>query len=409
MISHYYREHKNDIPTAMKLLHTGLELAISEHDTMSQRTVLDHLAICEGGLGNFHAAQNHALEAERLAKISGHLLGEARALRIQSMCFNSLGDYKKSIAACSRARELIGLCGMSGGQMDNLIMNSQAEVHKLKSEYSEAHGIQVQMLHNASAEQDPFRHAHALLTLAEIGVSMDGVTREVQANIDKAVSMFTTIGFWRHMAWCDTIQADLKLRDGDFRTARSLYLKSLKSSWGTDLELVSYCLERLGDTGHWSAIDWTPTWTTVFLVQVLKLKQGLEIYKALQFQGDIFLAQGDEDTAASLFTLALEGFTQMDVHRSRAECMLRLGDISKGRGKLTKAVDLWKMAQQLFDRSSQAKRVSDVDARLLAIPQDVLEAHGDGLEHNASGGMAAESHDDLPAAMESLVLEGKVD
>jgi hypothetical protein len=89
--------------------------------------------------------------------------------------------------------------------------------------------------------------------------------------------------------------------------------------------------------------------------------------------------------------------------------MLRLGDISKGRGKLAKAVDLWKMAQQLFDRSSQAKQVSDVDARLLAIPQDVLEARGDGLEHNASGGMAAESHDDLPAAMESLVLEEKVD
>jgi hypothetical protein len=52
------------------------------------------------------------------------------------------------------------------------------------------------------------------------------------------------------------------------------------------------------------------------------LKEKLGILKALQFLGDVFLAQGEEYTALNLFTVALEGFTAMDVHRSRAECML---------------------------------------------------------------------------------------
>jgi hypothetical protein len=64
------------------------------------------------------------------------------------------------------------------------------------------------------------------------------------------------------------------------------------------------------------------SWTTVYLAHSIKFKEKLGINKALQFLGDIFLVQADEDTAVSLFSAALEGFTYMDVHRSRAECML---------------------------------------------------------------------------------------
>ncbi|KAJ7444030.1 hypothetical protein FB451DRAFT_1568515 [Mycena latifolia] len=53
----------------------------------------------------------------------------------------------------------------------------------------------------------------------------------------------------------------------------------------------------------------------------LKLKQKLEIFKGLQFLGDVLIAQGDSDAARSLLIVALDGFTAMDVHHSRAECM----------------------------------------------------------------------------------------
>jgi hypothetical protein len=138
-------------------------------------------------------------------------------------------------------------------------------------------------------------------------------------------------------------------------------------------------------------------WTTVYLAQSIKFKQKLGINKALQFLGDIFLDKADEDTAVSLFTVALEGFTSMDVHRSRAECMLRLGDISKGHGDLLKAVESWDAARPLFERSSQAKQVEDIDEKLASVGEGVLEQHRNNLarlmEINAPTGIVEEEDD----------------
>jgi hypothetical protein len=95
--------------------------------------------------------------------------------------------------------------------------------------------------------------------------------------------------------------------------------------------------------------------------------EKLGLHKALQFLGDVFLAQSDEHTASSLFTVALEGFVCMDVHRNRGECMLLLGDICKGNGNLPQAVEHWETARSLFDRSSQAKQMKNVSDRLASV------------------------------------------
>jgi hypothetical protein len=112
----------------------------------------------------------------------------------------------------------------------------------------------------------------------------------------------------------------------------------------------------------------------------------------------MFLMQNDEDTAISLFTVALEGFTYMDVHRSRAECMLRLGDILKSHSDMLKAIELWTTARSLFERSSQAKQVQCVDERLAAIGSDVLEQHKENISHlaklNASFGNPCDIQDE---------------
>ncbi|KAJ7906630.1 hypothetical protein B0H13DRAFT_1880406 [Mycena leptocephala] len=102
--------------------------------------------------------------------------------------------------------------------------------------------------------------------------------------------------------------------------------------------------------------------------------------KAFQFLGDVYLSQNDEYTAISLFTVALEGFTQMDVHHSRAECMLQLGDISKGHGDLLKAVEFWEAARPLFERSSQAKQVENIDGRLVSVGGHALGQHRNNLD-----------------------------
>jgi hypothetical protein len=155
------------------------------------------------------------------------------------------------------------------------------------------------------------------------------------------------------------------------------------------------------------------SWTTVFFVHSLKSKEKLGINKALEFFGDVFLSQGDEHTGINLFTVALEGFTYMDVHCSRAECMVRLGDISKGQGDLLKAVKLWMTARPLFEQSSQAKQVDNIDQRLAGVDEDVLEKHRTNLaclaELNAPSGTVDKISDlsDIED-MEGLDLEDEI-
>jgi hypothetical protein len=63
--------------------------------------------------------------------------------------------------------------------------------------------------------------------------------------------------------------------------------------------------------------------------------------------------------------------------------MLRLGDISKGQGDLLKAVEHWETARPLFEQSSQAKQVENIDQRLGGVIEDVLAQHRKNLDYFA--------------------------
>ncbi|KAJ7818560.1 hypothetical protein B0H13DRAFT_1922190 [Mycena leptocephala] len=210
-----------------------------------------------------------------------------------------------------------------------------AQTYKLKSEYVKACSIHLRILQETSVAQDFYVYAFALLNVAEIDVSIGAPKEDVQSLYEKARGIFNTAGHVQEITIC------------------------------------------------WGAPNWMSGWTTVFLVHSVQRREKLGIHKALQFLGDVFLAQDDEHTAINLFTVALEGFTYMDVHHSRAECMLRLGDISKGHGDLLKAVELWETARPLFERSLQAKQVENIDQRLAGIGEDVLEQHSKNSVHLA--------------------------
>ncbi|KAJ7823739.1 hypothetical protein B0H13DRAFT_2375915 [Mycena leptocephala] len=288
-------------------------------------------------------------------------------------------------------------------------MASQAEIHKLKSEYVAARSIHSMILQETSADQDFYAYAYALLNVAEIDVSIGAPREDVQSVYEKSREIFSMHNFAIQVTMCDTILADLYLREGNFLPAKTLFEGCLKSSFKQS-EIMSYCLERLGNVSHWGSPNWMSGWTTVFFVHSVRQKEKLGIYKALEFLGDAFLDQDDEHTAINLFTVALEGFTYMDVHHSRAECMLRIGDISKGQGDILKAVELWTTARPLFERSSQAKQVENIDQRLAGVDEDVLEKHRTNLarlaELNAPSGTVDEINDlsDIED-MEGLDLE----
>lgn len=172
------------------------------------------------------------------------------------------------------------------------------------------------------------------------------------------------MGDRRPLQWCNILQAALNLREGYVPLAWTSLQREFKSFWRKEVPILAYCLERLCDVSCQNGLTSAPIWATVLLAHSVKFRGRAGIYKALRFLAAASLTQGDEDTAISLFTIALDGLTHMDVHQSRAECMLGLGDIYMGRGNTIKAVELWKTARPLFEQSSQTKQVEIIVKRL---------------------------------------------
>ncbi|KAJ6534602.1 hypothetical protein DFH09DRAFT_1405160 [Mycena vulgaris] len=371
----YYQYHNNDIPTASNYFQMALSLAISTGNTRGQCQLSVNLAFSKWQMGDPAAGLMYASEAERLAKISADLYNEARALRIQTICWDAHGYYKYSASLCHRARDLLVHCGMSGGTLDSEIMTEQGEIHKLKSEYVEAQDIQKKLLHGCSIKLVPLEHALILLNMAELDVLLGVPIEDAQRKLETAKSIFKSFNYFVCEMMCDATMGSFYLREGNQLPAKSLFHKCLFFFWGNQAEMVNCCLERLGDRSLWGSTDWPSSWTIIYLLHALKSQQKLDVHKGLQFLGDVFRAEGDQHTAVSLLTVALEGFTQMDVHRSRAECMLQLGYISKANGNVLKAAELWRTARPLFERSSQVKKIALIDEELLSIPGDVLDEH----------------------------------
>jgi tetratricopeptide (TPR) repeat protein len=393
----YYYRIKGDVSSVKKICEAVISLALSTGNTKRHSQGLHILARVEWDLGDYSAAQVYAKEAQRLAIISADLYREAHALRMEAICCDRSGNYTKAMSLCAKARDLLGLCGMSSGNLDHGIMTTQANIHQLKSEYVEAHSIHTRILEETSI-QDPYNYGITVLNVAEIDVIVGAPKDDVQRNCDRARKMLDTVGNVEGVTMCDVILSDLHLREGNSLAAKTILARCFKVTLEYS-EMQTFCLERLGDTSRWGSLHGMWSCTTVFLVHSLKRKEKLGIYKALQFLGDLFLSQEDKHTAISLFTVALEGFTEMDVHRSRAECMLRFGDISMRHSDLLKAVEFWERARPLFEHSSQAKQVQHINERLAGISEDMLEQHQNNLarlaELTAPSGTVEELEDDL--------------
>jgi hypothetical protein len=239
---------------------------------------------------------------------------------------------------------------------------------------------------------------------------MNAPKHVVQQDIERARKILLPTNHIRELTVCDVIMADLYLREGDILAVEALLKQCLAAL--SHVEINSICLERLGNASRWGVIGPMSSWATVYLAHSLKFKQKSGVHKALQFLGDIFLVQADEDTAVSMFIVALKGFTYMDVHCSRAECMLRLGDIAQEHGDLGKAVESWDAARPLFERSSQAKQVELIDERLARVGKDLLEKHRRNLaclaEINAPTGTVEDTQEDLSDTEELQEDQGGV-
>lgn len=348
-----------------QLFEKALKLSRSCGDTVTQCSALTSLAAISLTTGDHSTVQINVHEGRRLAILTGNLYQEAHLLWIIAQCTCRLGDYRNSISHLRRAQEILDICGYVGGWLENLVKGYVGEVYRLKSEYTEARSIHTQNLDDTS--QAPINRAWALVCIAQIDVMTGTDAGDVQRNLNEAKMILCHTKYVYGVTWCEIVLADLKLREGDILSAEHLFQDCLNSIWGTQPDLVSVCLERLADRGLWHAKEPTSTWPAVYLAFAQQLKDKLALHKAVLFFGDVFISQRDDNTAHNLSTVALEGFNCMDVHCSRAQCLLRLGDLARNTGEDSNAVDLWTTARPLFERSSQAKDIAQIDARLAAL------------------------------------------
>ncbi|KAJ7199198.1 hypothetical protein GGX14DRAFT_468258 [Mycena pura] len=350
-VAGYYLYQMNDVKKAVEYYETALSSSRSIGDINRQCTTLLQMAFLKMQTGNYMEARAYSEEIQHLAKLSGNLFLEARALQTRSTAVTALGKYKEGLDLLCAAKELLRLCGLSQGSTFQGFMHNEATCHQAKTEYAEALGIHQEMARKLSPAQDPQLHAYALLNIAQIEVTIGTPECEVRQKLAKVAMVFGAINYPIGIVCCDTVEAGLELRSGNFVEARKLFQKCLNRTWGQYSEVVTYCLE-----------SWSSTGAVVLLAHALKTSDRPAIHKALRYIGDIFLKQGDEETCRSLVTAALIGFTEMDIHQSRAECMLRLGNILTRKGDVEQAVHLWRKAQPLFSRSLQVEQVAYIDA-----------------------------------------------
>jgi hypothetical protein len=250
---------------------------------------------------------------------------------------------------------------------DSFLSNTKAVIHGLKTEYTEAQHIQEGILHRTSAVLSPVPYALALVNIVSIDLLTGTSTDSVSPSLDTAAAIFQNAHDTQGISICEVHYADLKFHKGDTGGACAQYMQVFIAAYGKDNELTCACLMRLADPIHpVHAASEIARWAIIFLAYTMRrsARGTLEVHRALRCFGDVLAQQGMDEEAHSILTVALEGFTWMDVHQGRAECMQTLGDIHFHRGELSKAWTLWREARPLFQRSLQAKAVAGIDIRL---------------------------------------------
>ncbi|KAF8144491.1 hypothetical protein K438DRAFT_1873918 [Mycena galopus ATCC 62051] len=369
----YFFYHKGDAQQASQFLHKAQEK--SEHCERSTWQCSPMIQLSRFNLytGNHSAAMAYVTAAQNLPQVAGNLYQEGVANYLGARLYGQLGDYQKSVAQLQRAGELLHIYGMSRSALAHDIILAQAEIHLLKSEYTEARHLFCQVTETTSAEDNSVAYASSL-NVGSIDIMMGQAKEDIYQKLQVAQEIMRRDSPIDIPA-CITVQAVIELRDEKFDSAKAKFQECLCLSWGKNPGAENSCLEQLANIRAWPTNTWGYKWPIVYLASATKLKAKLDLYKALLFLGDAFIANNDENSAANLYQVALVGFTQMDVHHSQAQCMLRLGDLASKHGCTLEAITYWEAARPLFERASQTKDVAQIDSRLATWEKD----HHNGL------------------------------
>ncbi|KAJ7800145.1 hypothetical protein B0H14DRAFT_2900838 [Mycena olivaceomarginata] len=372
LAAQYYAEKLRDHKKAQNLYHRALASASQCNSHMLQVRGLNGLALIECIRGTWSEGLQFSHQAHRISVAAGDIGGELTSFQCQARCYLAFGDFKHGLDITKEWKALILRAGIQGGVPEFTLMNMEAEIHQLRTDYASAKKIQDVILSHTSPVLSPFYYALALVNIVALDLATGGCTDIISGNLQVAIDTFRRIQFPSGNLVCEVYTADLNLRKGDIRGARDQYICTFNKVYASDIQIAGYCLVRLADSNRpVHATSEIAVWAVIFLAFTMYRSRGgmLLVHQALRCLGDVIAQQGMNYEALSILTVALEGFTWMDVHQSRAECMQTIGDVHFQHGHIAKAFTFWTEARPLFEQSSQAKRVSEINLRLAKLAQ----------------------------------------
>ncbi|KAJ6556148.1 hypothetical protein B0H19DRAFT_1376996 [Mycena capillaripes] len=300
-----------------------------------------------------------AQKAQHILDSGGHYEWSKREANAE--CY--LGNLPRALELCIEADELMISVGMEGSDKYLTLLDIRAEVHFRKSEYLQARQLHERIVKKTSPTSSPMYHANSLVTMVHLDILTERDGAEISANLNGPEYEQAVLSSPRWTLPAAWVAAETKLYRGDIDHARRAFTECLTKSRGVEPAIMHMCLTALGDPRHrMHGTAGTLRWAVVYLAFVQKMKDPVGTPNALRFVADSL--DYDEETALSLFHVALNEATRMDIHRLRAECMAGIGDIYMHRGDPMGAKEMWRDAHPLFVRSYRSKEATSVVERL---------------------------------------------
>ncbi|KAJ7490880.1 hypothetical protein FB451DRAFT_1221318 [Mycena latifolia] len=349
--------------------YSGLAFGIAKDtgDVRCQLKACRNKATIGNLTGNYREGLRNSTEVVYLARILGSATDECNGLMDEALSRSHLGELRQAQDVCTQARQLMQACGLDGSSREIAILDMEAEVHYQKSEYVEARDLNALVARMTSRDVMPYYHANALITEADLSILTGVDEAEIRKKLEVAKELTEKLQWKSRKAMCEQMFASLSLRRGETALARASFERCFAESV-EDTTVAFMSLQYLADlTYGMYDVSETFQWAGIYFALARKSNELGHTYQALRCLGDIFLVEGDEEAALTVFRAVSAGSSEMDVHRRRADCMARMGDIWRRRGDVAKAKKMWEDARPLFIRSAQEKEVASIDERLVQL------------------------------------------
>ncbi|KAF8180799.1 hypothetical protein K438DRAFT_1976616 [Mycena galopus ATCC 62051] len=140
-VATYYLHRAGDQKKARDFYGRALALGIQTNFDMVQVHGLAGLVTVEWLQGNYRECLRLARETHKIAIAAGNIWGEVNGIRYQAFCSRTTGDLKASMKWVQKGKELIVRMGMQGGILETHLLNIEADLYQLRTEYAEARQI----------------------------------------------------------------------------------------------------------------------------------------------------------------------------------------------------------------------------------------------------------------------------